>query len=561
MAERGPRSPSEIRSILRSLWTDLLQVENIRGSDNFFYLGGSSLLAAHLLWQLRSYVDVSCSLGELMRCATLDEQVMLFTGSNSDTTERSGVADCGPIASEPPEARISVPQIRRIGALQSSHQSTGSRKVIPFTMKVLLEDVGNIDIPVEAVRSLLLAHDALRTTYQSTGGHIEVSVKDLDMKWKPEIIDLRSYSVSEGNRLAQLIFARAARSDVDLSASPMAMAAVVLLAEARAIVCLVIDHIVMDGRSLSILERDFLTLYDDIKSGIVPHLTPAKKSEHLIMSQTVREIERASIRFRDAWRNLLSGYVRPPSFSIGELTDSAVVTAPTKANHVVMVLEAKELEDIRYRLAEDNLRTSSCILGGLYFAAHRATQRSDICVVVPYVGRDVPGSEQAVGWFASSMIVRLSDAFSGSPCASSVKQVARHAEACLRHSMEIFVPTESVIDFLDSDNRSSDRWIICNYTADYERRQSGPALQVPVIVNRPGLRVNVVEHIDRLDLTVFGSALAYPKNMLSKFAEDMRAFMHYVGVNSAVSGASLAREMNLEVCGCLKVTGPESNFA
>jgi NAD(P)-dependent dehydrogenase (short-subunit alcohol dehydrogenase family)/acyl carrier protein len=66
--ERVPRAP---RDTLTQIWCDLLGVQQPRQDDDFFALGGDSLLASQLIAQLESRCGVSISMRQLLRAPTL----------------------------------------------------------------------------------------------------------------------------------------------------------------------------------------------------------------------------------------------------------------------------------------------------------------------------------------------------------------------------------------------------------------------------------------------------------------------------------------------------------
>ena len=67
----APRTPAE--KSLASIWTKLLGIDRIGINDNYFELGGDSLLATQLVSQVRSVFEVELPLVELFRHPTLAE--------------------------------------------------------------------------------------------------------------------------------------------------------------------------------------------------------------------------------------------------------------------------------------------------------------------------------------------------------------------------------------------------------------------------------------------------------------------------------------------------------
>ena len=72
----APRTPAEKN--LASIWTKLLGINRIGVNDNYFELGGDSLLATQLASQVRSMFEVEVPLVELFRHPTLAELAALI---------------------------------------------------------------------------------------------------------------------------------------------------------------------------------------------------------------------------------------------------------------------------------------------------------------------------------------------------------------------------------------------------------------------------------------------------------------------------------------------------
>lgn len=61
---------TEYATLIRDLWSEILQVERVQEDDDFFKLGGTSLLAISLCVKLHSMFDANCGLHDLMEHPT-----------------------------------------------------------------------------------------------------------------------------------------------------------------------------------------------------------------------------------------------------------------------------------------------------------------------------------------------------------------------------------------------------------------------------------------------------------------------------------------------------------
>jgi acyl-CoA synthetase (AMP-forming)/AMP-acid ligase II/acyl carrier protein len=84
----APRTPIEIA--LAQMWSDLLGVEKIGLRDNFFALGGHSLMATRLLVATRDALGVEISLRDLFEGPTIERMLVVIFAK---IEEEEGVAD------------------------------------------------------------------------------------------------------------------------------------------------------------------------------------------------------------------------------------------------------------------------------------------------------------------------------------------------------------------------------------------------------------------------------------------------------------------------------------
>jgi phthiocerol/phenolphthiocerol synthesis type-I polyketide synthase E len=86
-------SPNLIEKKIATLWQDLLGVEKVSTNDNFFILGGSSLIAAQLITKIRNAFGVKLPLGVIFQAPTVVELGALVQKSISNTDTAGKLSD------------------------------------------------------------------------------------------------------------------------------------------------------------------------------------------------------------------------------------------------------------------------------------------------------------------------------------------------------------------------------------------------------------------------------------------------------------------------------------
>ncbi len=86
----APQSQTE--KALAVLWTELLGLQRVSLHDNFFEVGGNSLLATQMVWKIREAFRVDLTLATLFEYATISQQAELIESLEADATYSSGPA-------------------------------------------------------------------------------------------------------------------------------------------------------------------------------------------------------------------------------------------------------------------------------------------------------------------------------------------------------------------------------------------------------------------------------------------------------------------------------------
>ncbi|MGW6240423.1 non-ribosomal peptide synthase/polyketide synthase [Streptomyces sp. NPDC055094] len=250
----APRTESE--RLLCGVWAEVLGLERVGIEDNFFDLGGDSIISLQVVSRARraglalSSRDVflhptlstlATQAGQVDTGPALLTESGLVTGAVGTTPVREWFFDTHPVSPE--------------------HFNMGAG----FT----LSPATDLDALRAAVAALLAQHDALRSTFTRTpegawAGHITPAV-DLDA-----VFAVHACGPEE---LPALV--AAAHAGLDLERGPLVRVLVgVTDPEAPVRVVLAAHHLVVDGVSWRILLEDLESAYERIVTGREPGLGP-----------------------------------------------------------------------------------------------------------------------------------------------------------------------------------------------------------------------------------------------------------------------------------------------
>ncbi|HST60051.1 MAG TPA: non-ribosomal peptide synthetase, partial [Longimicrobium sp.] len=95
----APRNPTE--EVLAGIWTEVLGREQVGVKDNFFEIGGQSLLAARVVSRIQDALDVEIGVVSMFEHATIDEFARLLSASPASSVESWNAAPVPGSASSP----------------------------------------------------------------------------------------------------------------------------------------------------------------------------------------------------------------------------------------------------------------------------------------------------------------------------------------------------------------------------------------------------------------------------------------------------------------------------
>jgi len=264
-AYEAPRN--DIEQQLAQIWSSLLKLTNISIHDNFFSLGGDSILSIQIVARARQ-AGLHFTPRDLFEHQTIAELAMVVGfGIVVD-------AEPGLVTGE-----------SSLTSIQHWFFAQDLPEYWHFNQSILLRVA--VDLEVDALRQALAAvlshHDALRLRYHQVNGDwqqsfappedtVPLSIEDLSQCEKP---------VAELQRLTQSY-----QTSLNLTDGPLTHLVLFKLTdEARLFWC--IHHLVVDGVSWRILQEDLQTAYTQIAAGRAPQL-PAKTSSFKVWAERLK---------------------------------------------------------------------------------------------------------------------------------------------------------------------------------------------------------------------------------------------------------------------------------
>jgi non-ribosomal peptide synthetase component F/acyl carrier protein len=256
-AETGALTQTE--ELLRDLWTDALEREDVGLDEGFLDLGGDSLDAAAIAAGIRDVFGVDLELGDFAEnpsLATLAQAVE----SRRQTHQEPGRVALQPVPrrGDPPlpgPGSLSFAQLRFLRRAERWHSASLWNVVVPFRIR------GPLDVEAfrSSVESLVRRHEILRTGYVERDGRRLAIVRPPEPVEIP-VDDLRQNPDRE--RVAQEIAERERLEPFDLEHGPLLRLRLLRLGEEDYRLLRLTHHMIHDAASWTILFRELALEYE-----------------------------------------------------------------------------------------------------------------------------------------------------------------------------------------------------------------------------------------------------------------------------------------------------------
>ncbi|MCP4700169.1 MAG: AMP-binding protein, partial [Gammaproteobacteria bacterium] len=389
-----PATPTE--ELLAVLTASVLKRETVHRDDSFFELGGHSLLATQLISRIRDSFQVELpvrTVFEHPQLSALAEAVDAAAGTVSLPRIKAQAEDSA--------QQLSFGQQR----LWFLHQFEDSSNAT-YNMPAALQLSGELDTAAlqQSLHWLQQRHAGLRSCFPTHGGKAEVRIRPLDNIRPLKIHDLRSLGDEEQRKEVQHQADSHAVAPFDLAEGPLFTADLLLLDEERSVLLLNMHHIISDGWSMSVFIRDWQQAYTAFARNAEPDPAPLL------------------IQYSDyaAWqRDWLQGEVlqQQVDYWTGQLDSSPeLLELPTdkprppqqsyRGAHYEQSLSTALSRSLTELSQQQGTTVFMTLLAGFTLLLSRYSRRNDICIGSPIANRTHSQTENIIGFFVNTLILR-----------------------------------------------------------------------------------------------------------------------------------------------------------
>ena len=389
----APRN--ELESRMCVIWSDVLGVPEdiVSITDDFFMLGGDSILAIRLVNKLNKDIHTNVSVSAIFKHSTVEQLVSYLEHSNEDSIviEKVNVTKLE-------EQKLSFAQ-ERLWFIEKYESGTNAYNV-PMVFKL------SVDIKLNALenslKSIVSRHEVLRTVIKedSTGsGYQLVLNKPLEIL---KISVVQSQLDQELAKAVNHIYALSTEYPIKVH-----------LYEVKDIgtkyLSIVIHHIAFDGWSADIFLKELQEYYqyhlnqsEGIKTNLeLPELGIQYK-DFALWQRNYLSQERLKKQL-DYWKGKLANYE-----TLNLTTDRV---RPSQIDYtgrdIYFEVDALTTERLRQLAKELQVSMYSLLLSGYYLMLRVYSNQGDIVVGTPVANRHYPQIEDIIGFFVNTLALRV----------------------------------------------------------------------------------------------------------------------------------------------------------
>ncbi len=257
----------ELEEKIVEIWSEVLGVDydSIGIDTNFFELGGHSLSAFQIISKIQKFINVMITIPNFFGSPTIRQLALVIR-----ETEKTEFIDIEKIE-EKEYYPISYNQ-RRLWILYQLEPESPAYN-LPGRME--LKSQVNVEWIKKALTKIMDRHESFRTGFKTIDGElVQFIVPAWAIEVPLEIMDISSLNASEKQQKRQEINLKVARTIFDLSKAPLFKAVLLKVDEEFYELIFNMHHIIADGWSLEILQREFFYHYAGYSRGEEVELEP-----------------------------------------------------------------------------------------------------------------------------------------------------------------------------------------------------------------------------------------------------------------------------------------------
>lgn len=472
-----------VEKALAAIFADVLGTAHVGAGDNFFDLGGHSLIATQIASRVREAFRIELPVRAIFEEPTVAGLARFIL---IDEKNRRRIELAAEVLAELPSDEISAdlevakPDLQKpehatsslnpvVGPAAPDHVSGLSDKVVRsaslsfaqqrlwfldqydpqstlYNLPAALRLEGPLNVPAleKSLNEIIRRHESLRTTFDIAGER-PVQIVHEPSFCKLPVTDLQDLGAEEASRL----IAEEAERGFDLANGPLLRTQLLRISPTNHIFLVTMHHIVSDGWSIKIFIHELAALYEANCRKQKCSL-PDLSIQYADFALWQREWLQGAVLSGqlDYWRKQLAD--APPLLEFP--TDRPRPAYKTFHGSALVFSIGQGIgSEIGSLGRQEGATLFMALLAGFYVLLYRYTGQEDIVIGTPIAGRNRREVEELIGFFINTLVLRTR--VSG---AMTFRELLQHVrEICLQAYTHQDVPFEKLVEELHPERNLS----------------------------------------------------------------------------------------------------------
>jgi len=387
---------TEVEKSLTQLWAEVLNIDTPIGIESdFFAIGGHSLKVLNLVNAIQKTFNIKIDVQDIFQSPRISQLARLI-----EKSERIG--GTGIRSQEQKEYYDLSYAQRRLWILQQLEPDTTA-----FNLggRIIIKE----RVDEEKIRRILTIlverHDGFRTFFKKIQGE-PVQVLLPGVVVKPELVDLALFPVEEMEIQREKLFYSESIGTFDLENPPLLRIKIIRCRPDRYDILFTMHHIISDGWSLEVLEREFLSLYESFKRGELLELgkLPLQYKDYAAWHNRLLANEAAVADAKDFWKRILHGAINPVPLPYDYPKKENV--SSSSAGYRIVVPD-KIVSRLRLKAREQKASLFMVLLSGFSLLLYRISGQDNFALGIPAAGREHQDLKKIIGLFVNTLIIGI----------------------------------------------------------------------------------------------------------------------------------------------------------
>jgi amino acid adenylation domain-containing protein len=431
-----------VEKVLAGIFAEVLGVARIGALDNFFDLGGHSLMATQVASRIREAFRADLPVRRIFEEPTIrgltrsilenqndrrrierTAELLLELQGSAEKHETTSIAAAEKIygAAATPEFRLihtkQLPQAppRAARTLKTAPLSFAQQRLwfldqfepqsILYNLPAALRLKGQLNTEAlgASLNEIVRRHESLRTTFNMAEER-PVQVVHEPVAGNLTVNDLRQFPGDEREEIAARLMREEAEAPFDLTKGPLLRTELLRLAEDDHILLLTMHHIISDGWSIQVFIRELGFFYEGFCDGQKPGLADLSW-QYTNFSVWQREWLQGNILIEQLgyWKQKLAGI--PPVLEL-PLDRPRPPYKTFNGASVAFRVPKKMAQEVVQLGRREGATLFMTLLSAFYVFLYRYTGQEDLVVGSPIANRNRREIEDLIGFFVNSLVMR-----------------------------------------------------------------------------------------------------------------------------------------------------------